>query len=82
MKAALFDLDGTLLDSLGVWADIDRAFLAQRGFEIPADYVSSIRGLSFLQTAQYTKERFHLKESAGASPKYGTKCAGKHIRTA
>ncbi len=65
MKAALFDLDGTLLDSLGVWADIDRAFLAQRGFEIPADYVSSIRGLSFLQTAQYTKERFHLKESAG-----------------
>ena len=37
MKAALFDLDGTLLDSLGVWADIDSAFLAPRGFEIPVD---------------------------------------------
>ena len=64
MKAALFDLDGTLLDSLGVWADIDRAFLAERGYDIPVDYVASIRGLSFIQTAQYTKERFHLPESA------------------
>lgn len=63
MRAALFDLDGTLLDSLGVWADIDRAFLNARGHAVPPDYTSSIRGLSFQQTAEYTKQRFGLTES-------------------
>ena len=26
-----FDLDGTLIDSNGVWKEVDRAFLARRG---------------------------------------------------
>ena len=30
-QGAIFDLDGTLLDSMGVWEDIDRAFLGRRG---------------------------------------------------
>ena len=63
MRAALFDLDGTLLDSLGVWAEIDRAFLNARGHEVPPDYTQNIRGLSFRQTAEYTKQRFQLGES-------------------
>ena len=64
LLAALFDLDGTLLDSLGVWAGIDRAFFLQNGLEMPDDYTASISGLSFIQTAEYTKERFHLMQSA------------------
>ena len=64
MKAALFDLDGTLLDSLGIWAQIDRDFLNERGHAVPADYTKNIRGLSFIQTAEYTKARFGLPESA------------------
>ena len=63
MLAALFDLDGTLFDSLGVWADIDRRFFAERGLTMPEDYTASISGLSFIQTAQYTKERFGLTQS-------------------
>ena len=27
----LFDLDGTLIDSNGIWAGVDRTFLARRG---------------------------------------------------
>ncbi|MBQ1257237.1 MAG: HAD family phosphatase [Clostridia bacterium] len=61
--AALFDMDGTLLDSMGVWADVDRAFFASRGMAVPEDYAHSISGLSFRQTAVYTKERFNLPES-------------------
>ena len=26
----LFDLDGTLIDSNGIWAEVDRTFLARR----------------------------------------------------
>ena len=47
--AALFDMDGTLLDSMGVWADVDRAFFASRGMAVPEDYAHSISGLSFLK---------------------------------
>ena len=64
MLAALFDLDGTLLDSLGVWAKIDRAFFAQNNLEMPLDYAAQISGLSFIQTAEYTKAKFNLKQSA------------------
>ena len=37
-KGAIFDLDGTLLDSMRVWDDIDVAFLKKRGLEVPPDY--------------------------------------------
>ena len=39
MKAFIFDLDGTLLDSNGVWLDIDVEFLGRFGIgSVPEDY--------------------------------------------
>ena len=61
--AALFDMDGTLIDSMGVWARVDEAFFARRNMALPADYARSISGLSFRQTAEYTKSRFSLPDS-------------------
>ncbi len=61
-KAAIFDLDGTLLDSLGVWNKIDKDFLGKRGFKVPDDYVKRISSLSFIQTAEYTIKYFNLHE--------------------
>lgn len=65
-KAAIFDLDGTLLDSMGVWDQIDMGFLARRGFEVPADYVPTISAMPFEQVAAYTIERFRLNETPEA----------------
>lgn len=62
-RAALFDVDGTLLDSLGVWKDIDRRYFAMKGMEVPEHYAEQINGLSFLQTASYTKNKFGFPES-------------------
>ena len=39
---AIFDLDGTLLDSMGVWRKIDEDFLGKRGFVVPDDYLVAI----------------------------------------
>ena len=61
--AAIFDLDGTLLDSLDLWKNIDAEFFAGRGLVCPLDYGTAISGLSPLETAVYTKERFGFKES-------------------
>lgn len=63
IKAAIFDLDGTLLDSVYVWSKVDREFFACRGMDVPEDYARAISGMSYRATAVYTKERFELPES-------------------
>ncbi|MDR1639689.1 MAG: HAD family phosphatase [Clostridiales bacterium] len=62
MKACIFDLDGTLLDTLGMWGKIDDVFLKSRGLVAP-DYRECIRKLSFYETAEYTVRRFELDET-------------------
>lgn len=63
-KGAIFDLDGTLLDSMGVWRRIDADFLGKRGIRVPDDYLKAITAKNFQDAADYTIERFGLKESA------------------
>lgn len=66
MKGAIFDLDGTLLDSMGVWRQIDIDFLGKRGFVVPEDYLKAITAKNFSEAADYTIARFGLNESAQA----------------
>lgn len=61
--AAIFDLDGTLLDSMDAWARIDLAFLRRRGLRAPENYVAEICARSFEEAARYTIELFHLRET-------------------
>jgi beta-phosphoglucomutase-like phosphatase (HAD superfamily) len=63
MKSYIFDLDGTLLDSMDVWTDIDIDFLKKRGFAVPADYADSILSMSMPEAAAYTINRFALPDS-------------------
>ncbi|WP_125967950.1 HAD family hydrolase [Bifidobacterium samirii] len=62
-KAAIFDLDGTLLDSMGVWDQVDEDFLSKRGIPVPADYATTIAAMQFRQIAEYTIARFGLSET-------------------
>ena len=65
-KAAIFDLDGTLLDSMDVWLEVDRVFLARRGIVLPDDYAAAISPMGFPAAAEYTKNRFALPEDEEA----------------
>ena len=62
-KAVIFDLDGTLLDSMWFWKQIDIDYLGGMCKELPEDLQSEIAGMSFSETAVYFKERFELTES-------------------
>lgn len=62
LRGAIFDLDGTLLDSMSVWTDIDRAFLGKRGIPFTPDYPEALRGLDIRSSAVYTIERYGLNE--------------------
>lgn len=61
-KAAVFDLDGTLLDSMGVWEKTDIEFLEKRGILLPDDYLEIITPMGFEAAAVYTVDRFGLSE--------------------
>ena len=62
-KAAIFDLDGTLLDSMGVWDQVDIDFLNKRGIEVPPDYMTKVSAMQFRQIAEYTIARFGLTDA-------------------
>ena len=59
-KAVIFDLDGTLVDSMWMWEDIDIEYLGRFGISLPSDLQKAIEGMSFSETAAYFKERFSL----------------------
>ena len=62
-KAVIFDLDGTLVDSMWMWEKIDIEYLGRYGIPLPDKLQESIEGMSFSETAVYFKERFALEDS-------------------
>jgi HAD superfamily hydrolase (TIGR01509 family) len=63
MVAAIFDFDGTLADTAGLWHDVDIDFLGRRGIVPDSDYSQRLAALGFAAGAQYTIERYGLNET-------------------
>ena len=62
-KAALFDLDGTLVDSMWMWTEIDIEYLRRFGKDFSPKLQKDIEGMSFTETAIYFKETFSIPDS-------------------
>ncbi len=62
-NAAIFDLDGTVIDSMYVWKKVDEDFLTQRGIPVTEEYTDKMRTMFFETAAAYTKETYSLDES-------------------
>lgn len=79
IKAIIFDLDGTLIDSMGLWREVDEEFLTSRGVPVPEDLFDNLpSGNSFIQTAEYFRERFALKETNSEIMKIWTEMVAEH----
>ena len=62
-EAVIFDMDGTLVDSMWVWEEIDHDFFRSRGMEFPESLHREIEGMSFTETADYFVRTYHMAES-------------------
>lgn len=65
-EAVIFDLDGTLVDSMWIWKQIDIEYLNEHGLDLPETLQHEIEGMSFTETAQYFKKTFALEEEVEA----------------
>lgn len=60
IKACIFDLDGTLLDSMSLWQNVDRKYLARFGIAFDPKYSEEIKKMSFNESAIYFIEKFKI----------------------
>ena len=63
LRSAIFDMDGTLLDSMHIWTDLGANTLRAQGVEPEPDLYDTLKVLTLRDGAQYCKERYHLPQS-------------------
>ena len=67
IKGAIFDVDGTLLDSMGIWKDVGVRYLNSIGIEAEPDLGNILFTMSIQEGAQYVKEHYHLSQETDES---------------
>lgn len=61
IKGVIFDLDGTLIDSMKIWSRIDRKFLSENGIDNPpADISDRVKKMTLEESSQYFIDEFGL----------------------
>ena len=81
-KAVIFDLDGTLIDSMGIWIRVDKEYLEIRNIPIPDDLFKDVKtGNSFNEICQYFKDKFELPDSIEEIGTEWTNMVEKHYKT-
>lgn len=63
MKAAIFDVDGTLLNSMPVWEDIGERYLASQNITAEKNLRAALHTMSLEQGAAWMKEKYQLDKS-------------------
>ncbi len=81
LKYAIFDLDGTVLDSMGIWQNIDAEFLKKHSLGDSEKYFEETRGMNFMQFALYTIEKYHMDRTPESLMKEWDEMARKEYET-
>lgn len=58
IKGAIFDLDGTILDSMFIWSEIGYKFLEEKGIQLPPGSDEQFTTMSLMEAAEYYIKHF------------------------
>ena len=76
----IFDLDGTITDTNGIWLEVDREFLARRSLPHTMEYQRVVERSIYPIAAQFTRDYYHLTESPEAIMAEWDSLAQRHYR--
>ena len=76
----IFDLDGTITDTNGLWIEVDREFLSRRGLANTPEYERVVSRSIYPIAAQFTREYYHLPDSPESIMAEWDDLAGRHYR--
>lgn len=66
IRGAIFDMDGTLLDSMGYWRHLAEQYLAEKGIQAEEGLNDTLLRMTVRQGAIYIKETYQIQESPEA----------------
>lgn len=58
IKGVIFDMDGTLIDSMWVWEEVDVDYVKRYQLVEPEGFYEAIEGMRFTDVAKYYKKTF------------------------
>lgn len=64
MKGAIFDVDGTMLDSLAIWMNAAPIYLTQMNIKPDKDIVEIMWSMSLPEGAEYLKKRYEISQTS------------------
>lgn len=66
LSGAILDLDGTLIDSMGIWKGLGERYLRRKGYTSVPDQYELLKPMSLAQSAQYFRQEYQLADSEDA----------------
>src|SRR5574344_896693 len=59
-SSLIFDLDGTILDSMSAWGDVDKVFLEAKGHKLPKTSPNLLKKPTYGIPLKKPKNRYHI----------------------
>lgn len=64
IEGAVFDVDGTLLDSMGYWEHLGDEYLLSRNIQPPKNLANLLASMTLLEAAEYFRDHYDIQDKA------------------
>lgn len=63
MEGVIFDLDGTLIDSMYIWETLAYDYLTPLGYKVSRDIYLELRNMSLTESSEYLRKKYNVDKT-------------------
>lgn len=79
-RFAIFDMDGTLLDSMYYWKNLDKAYLEMKGIEPTEELLAKLQSMTLDDTIVYMNQHYGIEDTADGIYRSGREAMARYYR--